>query len=326
MTRIALMNDYQSVAMGCADWSRLPQGCELEIFHDHMTGVEVLAERLADFDVVMAMRERTPFPRALLERLPRLKMVANTAMWNVSLDIDCCTELGILVCGTAGGSMPTFELTWGLIFAITRNIPLEHHETQGGAWQSSLGIELDGRTLGLLGLGTIGGRVAEVGRVFGMRVIAWSTNLTAEQARACGAELAASKEAVLREADILSLHYRLGERSRGMIAEAELALMKPGAYLINTSRGPLVKEAALIDALQRRAIGGAALDVFDQEPLAPDHAYRKLDNVIVSPHMGYVTEETYGIFYGETLENILAYLKDEPLRVLNPDVLENRRR
>ncbi|MCZ6647390.1 MAG: D-2-hydroxyacid dehydrogenase family protein [SAR324 cluster bacterium] len=326
MTRIALMNDYQSVAMGCADWSRLPQGCELEIFHDHMTGVEVLAERLADFDVVMAMRERTPFPRALLERLPRLKMVANTAMWNVSLDIDCCTELGILVCGTAGGSMPTFELTWGLIFAITRNIPLEHYETQGGAWQSSLGIELDGRTLGLLGLGTIGGRVAEVGRVFGMRVIAWSANLTAEQARACGAELAASKEAVLREADILSLHYRLGERSRGMIAEAELALMKPGAYLINTSRGPLVKEAALIDALQRRAIAGAALDVFDQEPLAPDHAYRKLDNVIVSPHMGYVTEETYGIFYGETLENILAYLKDEPLRVLNPDVLENRRR
>ncbi|MCZ6557255.1 MAG: D-2-hydroxyacid dehydrogenase family protein [SAR324 cluster bacterium] len=324
MTRIALMNDYQSVAMGCADWSRLPQGCELEIFHDHMTGVEVLAERLADFDVVMAMRERTPFPRALLERLPRLKMVANTAMWNVSLDIDCCTELGILICGTAGGSMPTFELTWGLIFAITRNIPLEHYETQGGAWQSSLGIELDGRTLGLLGLGTIGGRVAEVGRVFGMRVIAWSTNLTAEQARACGAELAASKEAVLREADILSLHYRLGERSRGMIAEAELALMKPGAYLINTSRGPLVKEAALIDALQRRAIAGAALDVFDQEPLAPDHAYRKLDNVIVSPHMGYVTEETYGIFYGETLENILAYLKDEPLRVLNPDVLENR--
>ena len=324
MTRIALLNDYQHVAMKCAAWDTLPAGCELEVFHDHLEDVDALAGRLRDCEIVMALRERTPFSRALLERLPKLKMLANTAMWNVVVDMDCCTERGILVCGTGGGSMPAFELTWGLIFAITRNIPLEHYETQGGAWQSSLGIELDGRVLGLLGLGTIGSRVAEVGRAFRMRVLAWSRNLTAQQAAQCGAELASSKEELLREADIVSLHYRLGERSRGIIGEAELALMKPGAYLINTSRGPLVKEDALIDALRRKAIAGAAMDVFDQEPLPADHPYRKLDNVVVSPHMGYVTEETLGRYYGETLENIIAYLAGEPIRVLNPEVLEKR--
>ncbi len=324
MPWIALLNDYQHAAMDSADWSRLPKGCKLEVFHDHQPDLDVLTERLRDFDIVMVMRERTPFPRELLERLPNLKMIANTAMWNVTLDVECCTERGIVVCGTAGGAMPTFELTWGLIFAITRNIPLEHYETQAGAWQRSVGVELAGKVLGLLGLGTIGTRVAEAGRVFGMRVVAWSANLTEERAAEAGVELAASKEELLSQADILSLHYRLGERSRGIIAAAELALMKPGAYLINTARGPLVDEAALVSALENKAIAGAAMDVFDEEPLAPDHPYRKLDNVIVSPHMGYVTRETYGLYYGESLENILAYLKGQPIRVLNPEVLKKR--
>jgi phosphoglycerate dehydrogenase-like enzyme len=322
MTRIALLNDYQHVAMQCAAWETLPAGCEVQVFHDHLEDVDALVERLRDFDIVMALRERTPFPRALLERLPRLKMLANTGMWNAAVDIDFCTERGILVCGTGGGGISTFELTWGLILAITRNIPLEHQATQQGAWQRSLGMELEGRVLGLLGLGRIGSRVAEVALAFRMRVLAWSQNLTGEQAATCGAELASSKEDLLKEADIVSLHYRLGERSRGMIAEADLALMRPSAYLINTSRGELVKEQALIDALQRNAIAGAAMDVFDQEPLPADHPFRELDNVVVTPHLGYVTEGTYGEFYGETLENIIAYLEGSPKRVVNPEVLE----
>ena len=322
MTRIALLNDYQHVAMQCAAWETLPAGCEVQVFHDHLEDVDALVERLQEFDVVMALRERTPFPRALLERLPRLKMLANTGMGNVAVDIKCCTERGILVCGTGGGGASTFELTWGLILAITRNIPLEHQATQQGAWQRSLGMDLEGRVLGLLGLGRIGSRVADVAQAFRMRVLAWSRNLTAEQAAKCGAELASSKEELLKKADIVSLHYRLGERSRGMIAEAELALMRPSAYLINTSRGELVKEQALIDVLQRKAIAGAAMDVFDQEPLPADHPYGKLENVVVTPHLGYITQGTYDEFYGETLENIIAYLEGAPKRVLNPEVLE----
>jgi phosphoglycerate dehydrogenase-like enzyme len=321
--KIALLDDYQGVAMQCAAWDKLPADCEVVSFRDHLDDEEAIAERLAGFEIVMLMRERTPFPRSLLEKLPKVRMIANTGMWNATLDLECCTERGILVCGTAGGSMPTFELTWGLIFAVMRNIPLEHERTRQGAWQQSLGVELAGKTLGLLGLGTIGRRVAQVGRAFDMEVIAWSLNLTDELARECGARRV-PREQLLGEADVLSIHYRLGERSRGMIGKHELALMKATAYLINTARSQIVDEAALVEALRNRAIAGAALDVFDQEPLPAGHPLLALDNCILSPHMGYVTREVYRSFYGETLENILGFLAGEPVRVLNPELLEAR--
>ncbi len=307
--------------MQCAPWERLPDDCEVVAFQDHFTDEDELAARLADFDIVMLMRERTPFPRSLLERLPRLRMVANTAMWNVALDLECCTERGILVSGTGGGSMPTFELTWGLIFAVMRNLSLEHERTRRGGWQQSLGVELAGKTLAILGLGTIGRRVAEVGHAFRMEVIAWSQNLTEAQAAESGVRKVA-KEELLAEGDVFTIHYRLGERSRGMIGAAELARLKPTAFLINTARAEIVDEAALIEVLRNRSIAGAALDVFDREPLPAGHPYLEMDNIILSPHMGYVTWEVYRTFYGETLENILAFLAGNPIRVLNAEVLK----
>ncbi len=307
--------------MQCAPWERLPDDCEVVPFQDHLTEEDELAARLADFDIVMLMRERTPFSRSLLERLPGLRMVANTAMWNVALDLECCTERGITVSGTGGGSMPTFELTWGLIFALMRNLSLEHEQTRRGGWQQSLGVELAGKTLAILGLGTIGRRVAEVGHAFRMEVIAWSRNLTEAQAAESGVRKVA-KEELLSAGDVFTIHYRLGERSQGMIGAAELARLKPTAFLINTARAEIVDEAALIEVLRNRSIAGAALDVFDREPLPAGHPYLAMDNVILSPHMGYVTREVYRTFYGETLENILAFLEGNPIRVLNPEVLQ----
>ncbi|HEX2036669.1 MAG TPA: D-2-hydroxyacid dehydrogenase family protein [Chloroflexota bacterium] len=316
VVRVAILDDYQGVALQMADWGTLPTGTELQVFRHHLADEVAVAERLADVEVVVAMRERTPFPRRLLERLPKLRLLVTTGMRNASIDLAAATERGIVVCGTGGVGAATAELTWGLILALLRQIPREDAATRGGAWQVSVGVGLHDKTLGVLGLGNLGSRVATVGRAFGMRVVAWSQNLTAARAAEVGATLV-GKDELLAQADILSIHLVLSERTRGLIGARELGLMKPTAYLVNTSRGPIVDEAALIDALRRSAIAGAALDVFDVEPLPADHPLRGLPNTVVTPHLGYVTAETYRVFFGDAVEDIRRFLAGTPVRVLS---------
>ena len=317
VARVALLDDYQGVALSMADWKSLPTGTEVAVFKDHLADEDALAARLADFDIVMALRERTPFPRSLLERLPKLKLLITAGMRNASIDMKAAGERGVLVCGTAGLPYPTAELAWGLILSLARRIPSEDRATREGRWQTSVGLGLNGKTLGVLGLGTLGSRAARVGRAFEMEVLAWSQNLTAERAAEVGAALV-PKDELLARSDFVSIHLVLGERTRGLIGARELGLMKRSAYLVNTSRGPIVDEAALIHALTDGTIAGAGLDVFDEEPLPPDHPFRRLPNTAITPHLGYVTEETYRVFYGQALEDIKAYLGGTPLRVLRP--------
>ena len=317
MARVALLDDYQGVALGMADWKSLPTGTEVVVFKDHLADEDALAARLADFDIIMALRERTPFPRTLLERLPKLKLLITAGMRNASIDMKAAAERGVLVCGTSGLPYPTAELAWGLILSLVRRIPAEDRATREGRWQTNLGLGLNGKTLGVLGLGTLGSRVARVGRALEMKVLAWSQNLTAERAAAEDAMLVA-KDDLLARSDFVSIHLVLSERTRGLVGARELGLMKRSAYLVNTSRGPIVDEAALIRALGDGTIAGAGLDVFDEEPLPRDHPFRRLPNIVITPHLGYVTEETYRIFYGHALEDIKAYLDGTPLRVLRP--------
>jgi phosphoglycerate dehydrogenase-like enzyme len=316
MVRVAVLDDYQGVAREMADWGLLPPGTEVQVFRDHLADEDRLADRLRDFEVVVAMRERTPFRRPLLERLPALRLLVTTGMRNASIDLAAATDAGVVVCGTGGVGGATSELAWGLILALLRQIPREDGATRAGEWQVSLGVGLQGKVLGVLGLGNLGSRVATVGLAFGMSVIAWSQNLTAERAAAVGATLV-SKEELLRRADVLTIHLVLGDRTRGLLGAAELAQLKPTAYLINTSRGPIVDETALIDVLERRAIAGAGLDVFDEEPLPLDHPLRRLPNTVLTPHLGYVTEEGYRVFYGDAVEDIRSFLAGAPQRVLN---------
>lgn len=324
MLRVALLDDYQRVALQLADWSSLAGEAAVEAFTDHLTDEVALVERLRPFDVVMALRERTPFPRSLLERLPNLKLLTTAGMRNAAIDLAAATELGILVCGTTGSGRSTMELTWGLILALLRRIPHEDRAMRAGRWQETVGLGLEGKTLGIIGLGNIGGQVAEVARAFHMRLLAWSQNLTDERAAACGAARV-SKEELLAQADIVTIHLQLSPRTRGLIGAADLARMRPSAYLINTSRGPIVDEAALVEALRGGVIAGAGLDVFDQEPLPLGHPLLALDNVVLTPHLGYVTAETYRTFYSQTLENVRTFLAGTPHRVLNPEVLARRR-
>ena len=324
MPKVALLDDYQRVALQYADWDSLSPGCSVTVFYDHLTDEGAIVDRLMDFDIVMALRERTPFPRTLLERLPNLKMITSAGMRNAAIDLDAATELGIIVCGTEGSSRATMELTWGLILGLLRRIPLEHEATRTGNWQRTLGIGLDGKTIGIIGLGNIGSQMAEVARAFHMNVIAWSQNLTQERAEANGATLV-SKNDLLEKSDIVTIHTRLSDRTRGLLGTRELALMKPTAYLINSSRGPIIDEDALLEALKSGAIAGAGLDVFDEEPLPADHPLLTLDNVLLTPHLGYVTQETYRVFYGQTLDNIRSYLRGNPQRVMNPEVLDSSR-
>lgn len=263
MLRVALLDDYQGVALASADWGSLPADTDVQVFRDHLTDQVALIERLQPFDVVMALRERTLFRRSLLERLPRLKLIATAGMRNAAIDLDAATELGILVCGTAGSSRATMELTWGLILALLRHIPREDGATRAGRWQETVGSGLDGKVLGIVGLGNIGAQVAEVGRAFHMQLVAWSQNLTEERAAACGARLV-PKEELLARADIVTIHLQLSERTAGLIGAADLAGMQRHAYLVNTSRGPIVNQAALLDALRAGSIAGAGLDVFDE--------------------------------------------------------------
>ena len=316
MARVALLDDYQGVALRMADWKSLPAGTELVAFSDHLADEGALATRLADFDIVMAMRERTAFTRSLLERLPKLRLLITAGMRNASIDMKAAAERGVLVCGTAGLPYPTAELAWGLILGLMRHIPAEDRATREGRWQVSLGLGLNGKTFGVLGLGTLGSRVAKVGHAFEMEVLAWSQNLTAARAAEVGATLV-PKDELLARSDIVSIHLVLSERTRGLLGARELGLMKRSAYLVNTSRGPIVDEAALIAALRNGTIAGAGLDVFDPEPLPADHPFRSLPNIVVTPHLGYVTEETYRVFYGHALEGVQAFLRGAPVRVLS---------
>jgi len=318
MRKIAVLDDYQGVALQMADWSVLAPECRVEIFRDHLTDLDALADRLRDFEVVTCMRERTPFGQDLLKRLPNLRLLVTTGMRNAAIDLEAATNLKILVCGTAGGPEgPPAELTWGLILALVRHIAREDAATRMGSWGTTVGMSLENRVLGVLGLGRLGAKVARVGRAFGMSVIAWSQNLTAAQAAEVGATLV-TKDEMFTRSDILTIHVQLSERTRGLVGARELGLMKRTAYLVNTARGPIVDEAALVQVLQKRAIMGAGLDVFDEEPLPPDHPFKRLDNTLLMPHAGYVTEEQYRVRYRDTVEDIAAYLKGAPLRILNP--------
>lgn len=307
---IAVLDDYQGAALRIADWSPVTARAGVVVFRDHLADADAIAARLEPFDVVCVMRERTPFTRALIERLPRLRLIASTGSANASIDLEAARERGIAVVHTGYTSHGAIELTWALLLAAVRSIPAEVNSVRAGGWQVAVGGDLFGHTLGLLGLGRIGSRMAQIARAFEMRVIAWSENLSAEKADAAGARLV-EKDALFREADIVSVHLMLSARTRGIVGAAQFAQMKPTAWFVNTSRGPIADEAALIDALRAKRIAGAALDVFDTEPLPPDHPFRSLDNVVATPHIGFVTQQTYETFYRDTVANLVAWLDEQ---------------
>jgi phosphoglycerate dehydrogenase-like enzyme len=307
MTRIAILDDYQNAALEVADWSSLRNRTEVTVFNDHLSEPEEIVARLSPFDVVCVMRERTPLPREILMRLPKLKLIASTGARNRSIDAAAAAEFGIEVTHTGYDSSPTIELTWALILASARNVVTENASLRSGGWQSTLGSGLRGNTLGILGLGRVGSEVARIALAFGMDVIAWSQNLTPELAKSHGARWV-SKEELFRQSDILTIHLVLSDRTQGLVGTPELRLMKPSARLVNTSRGPIVQEAALLEALGEGRIAGAAIDVFDIEPLPQDHPFRRLENVLATPHIGFVSRELYRIFYQDTVDNIAHWL------------------
>ena len=305
--RVAILDDYQNVALSLADWSVLDGRATVTVFNDHLADADAVIERLQPFEIVCVMRERTPMTRSIIERLPKLRMIASTANRNASIDLKAAEERGIQVVHTGYTSAPTIELTWALILASVRNLVAENTSLRGGGWQQSVGDDMAGQTLGVLGLGNIGGAVARIGNAFGMKVIAWSQNFTTERAGEVGAMLV-TKDALFQEADVVSIHLVLSGRTRGLVGAAELARMKPTARLVNTSRGPIVVEADLIAALKDKKIAGAAVDVFDQEPLPLDHPFRALPNLLATPHIGYVSRGLYARFYQDTVTNICRWL------------------
>lgn len=322
--QVAILDDYAGVALQVADWSSVQTRSRISVFDRHLDE-DRAAEALRPFDVICTLRERMALPRTLLERLPNLKLITIVGRSLPNLDMPAATELGILVAHTDFGH-PRFrsmrdatpEFAWGLLIATVRNLAEEHRRMRDGGWQTTTGITLSGKTLGLLGLGRVGRRMAEYAKAFGMDVIAWSQNLTAEAAAAVGARRV-EKSALFEESDVVSIHVVLSERTRGLVGEPELALMKPHAYLINTSRGPIVDEGALLTALEAGRIAGAGLDVYDIEPLPPEHPLRLLPNVTLSPHLGYVTREMLGAFYADTVEAVAAWLEGAPIRIANPE-------
>ena len=314
--QIAVIDDWQDVARDVVDWSVLDSIGEVTFVHDYPADNATLAARLGQYQVICVMRERTRFDQDLLQRLPNLKLLVTGGMRNAALDMPAAAGLGIKVCGTDSYKHAAPELTWALIMAATRNLLNEANSLRAGGWQQGLGGDLHGKTLGILGLGSIGQKVAQFGQVFGMRVIAWSENLTAERAEAAGVTWV-SKQQLFEQADVLSVHLVLSERSRGLVDAQALDWMKPTALLVNTARGPIVDEAALIKALQKRKIAGAALDVFDQEPLPELHPFRTLDNVLATPHVGYVSRQNYEQFFAQMIEDIQGWAAGHPLRLLN---------
>ncbi|MEU0332765.1 D-2-hydroxyacid dehydrogenase family protein [Streptomyces sp. NPDC006193] len=315
--RCAVLDDFQNAALESADWSPVEDRVEIVVFRDHIADEDELAARLADFDIVVTLRERVPFPGTLLDRLPRLKLLIASGMRNSVIDYAAAERNGVTVCGTASSSAPPVELTWALLLGLARDLVTESTALRtGGPWQSTVGADLHGRRLGLLGLGKIGSRVARVGLAFGMQVSAWSQNLTKERADEAGVELAPSKEELLRGSDFVSIHLKLSDRTRGLLGPAELALLKPTAYLVNTSRAAIVDQDALLAALHEGRIAGAGIDVHDIEPLPADHPVRTAPRLLATPHLGYVSQANYATYYSHAVEDIQAFLAGEPVRRL----------
>ncbi len=321
MHRCAILDDYQDAALSFADWTPLEGEVAVQVFNDRVADHGALVQRLKDFSVVVMIRERTRFDRALIESLPNLELLITTGMVNSSIDFAAARAKGVVVCGTPAATGTTSELAWGLIIALLRHIPREYASFRaGGPWQSTIGGNLNGRRLGIVGLGRVGAQMARVAKAFEMDVSVWSRSLAAEHARELGVDRCATLDELMAASDIVSIHLMLNAGTRGLITARHLALMKPSAILVNTARGPIVDEAALIDALRARRIAGAALDVFDREPLPGDHPLRSLDNVIATPHLGYVTENTYRAYFGGVVENIRGWLDGTPVRVLSEGV------
>jgi len=315
--RCAVLDDYQNVALTSADWSKVAADVEVKVFNRGLGDLHAVAQALQGFEIVCAMRERTPFPRALLEKLPDLKLLVTTGMKNASIDVAAAKEKGVLVCGTESLGYPTAELTIGLMIDLARKISFESARMKAGhSWQVTVGRDLNGSTLGVIGLGKLGSRVAKAAQALDMRVLAWSQNLTPERCREAGVEYA-TKDDLLRQSDFVTIHMVLSPRSKGLIGAREFGLMKKSARLINTSRGPIVDESALIDALTNKTIAAAALDVYDIEPLPKGHPLRTLPNALLTPHLGYVTHENYRVFYGQTVEDIRGWLDGTPVRVIS---------
>lgn len=317
--KVAILDDYQNVVLKLAEWDKLRGKADVTVFTDHVAGVDAVAKRLAPFEIVSCMRERTPFTAELFKKLPNLKLLITTGARNASIDVKAANDSGVTVCHTSNpaSSPQMVQFTWGVLLALLRHIPQEEQNMRNGRWQTTIGHTIHDKTLGLIGLGKIGAGVAKVAQAFGMATVAWSQNMTTAKAEAAGCRLV-SKEELFSTADIVSVHLVLSERSRGIVGARELGLMKPTSYLVNTSRGPLVDEAALLKTLQGRKIAGAAIDVYGTEPLPADHPIRKLDNVVLTPHIGYVTEETYRVYFRDTIEDILAFLDGKPIRVMQP--------
>ena len=314
--RCAILDDYQNVALKLADWSKLGPDVAVKVFNESLGDQASVIRTLKDYSIVCLMRERTPFPRAVFEALPDLKLVVTSGARNAAIDLAAAEERKVVVCGTETPGNPTTELAFGLMLELTRKIGFENARLKAGAkWQTTLGTDLGGKTLGVVGLGKLGSKAAQIGRAIGMDIIAWSQNLTAERCREVGATLV-SKDELFRRSDFITVHLQLSPRTRGLIGAKDFALMKPTAYFINTSRGPIAEEAALIDALRAKRIAGAGIDVYDVEPLPLDHPLRKLDNAVITPHLGYVTEDNYRRFYGQMVEDIRAWLDGKPVRVI----------
>jgi phosphoglycerate dehydrogenase-like enzyme len=316
--RCAILDDYQNVALKLADWSKIKE-VETKVYNDAVRRTDADTIRdCKDFEIVVMMRERTRFPRAVIEALPKLKLLITTGAYNASIDMKACQERGITVCGTTSHGNPTTGIAFGLMLELTRRIGWENARMKAGeSWQLTLGMDIEGKTLGLLGLGKLGARAAGVGKAFGMKCIAWSQNLTPERCKEVGVDHV-SKDDLFKNSDFLSIHVQLGERNRGLVTARELGLMKKTAYLINTSRGPIVQESALLEALKNKQIAGAGLDVFDVEPLPLDHPFRKLDNVVLTPHLGYVSQQNYERYYPDIVENIRGFIDGKPVRVIAP--------
>ena len=324
MVHIAVIDDYQSVAEKLADWGSLPSGTQVDFFQDHLSGLESLVDRLRNYQIIQFMRERTPFTKTLIDALPNLELLSGTGGNFRSFDIKAATERGVLITRTGGAGNSTEELAWGLILSVTRRIPQEDRAMREGRWQTHLGVGLSGRNLGIIGMGRLGSRVAQIGQAFGMELLAWSPWQTVERAAENNARYL-PREQFFSQADVITIHIPLTNESVGLVNAQDLKNMKSSAYLINTSRGPIVNEADLVNALQEGSIAGAGLDVFDEEPLPSDHPLLKVSNTVLTPHIGFVSEESYRAFYTNGLDNIKAYLAGDPTNMVNPEALVHRK-
>ena len=314
--RCAILDDYQDVALEVADWSKVAGDLDIKVFNEHLGGCDNVVRSLRGFEIVCAMRERTAFPRAVIEQLPDLKLLITTGLRNASIDVAAAKERGVVVCGTPSTGSPTSGIAIGLMLELTRRIGYENARMKAGApWQTTIGTDLEGLTLGVLGLGKLGTRTARIAQAFGMKVIAWSQNLTPEKCKDAGVDYV-SKQDLFRRADFITIHLILSQRTRGLVGAEEIGLMKPSAYIINTSRGPIIEEAALLAALRESKIAGAGLDVFDVEPLPVEHPLRKMDNVVLTPHLGYVSLQNYRAYFAGVVDDIRAFLDGKPVRVL----------